>query len=68
MTDALLAPRKYCLDAAQPEVNDDERVGHHQGRIALTDTKDVRFFVNVNVSETVKACPMLGLSWSELRS
>ena len=64
----LLAPRKYRLDAAQSEVDDDERIGDHQSWVDLADAQDVRFFVNIDFTETVKACPVLGFGWSELRS
>jgi len=68
ITDDLLASRKYRLDAAQSKVDDDKRIGDHQGRIDLADAQDVRLFVNVNFAEPVKTRPVLGFGWSKLGS
>ena len=68
ITDDLLASRKYRLDAAQSKVDDDKRIGDHQCRVDLPDAQDVRLFVNIDFTESVKSRPVLGLGWSELRS
>jgi len=68
MPEVLLAPRKYCLNTTQTEVDDDERIGDHQCRVDLPDAQDVRLFVNIDFTESVKSRPVLGLGWSELRS